>query len=302
MTEVSVVIPSRNRWPLLQGAVASALSQVQVDHEVIVVLDGSTDESARRLAAIGDRRLSVISLAARSGISAARNAGIAAARGDWIAVRDDDDRWSRDKLRHALSAGAGCDFVYGAAVIVDGADRVIAGAQPPEPQALLRDLLRVNVMPAGTSNVVVRRELLQAVGGFDERYVHLADWDAWIRLAERGKGAASQHTDVAYLEHATNLSTTDAAGLFRDFAVLESRHADLAREHGVRIDRACFDRWVSRGQLRAGRTLFATVILLRSAVRDRNARNVTHAAETLFAPQRVLRPRGAPPAPDWVQQ
>lgn len=298
--EVSVVIPSRNRWPLLRHAVTCALDQRHVEHEVIVVLDGSTDESAAQLAAMSERRLSIISYDSQGGIARTRNAGIAAARGHWIAFLDDDDRWSPNKLRHALRAGADHNWVYGGALFVDDALRVVAVAAAPPPETLLGALLVRNLIPAGSSNVVVRRELLQVIGGFDERLVHLADWDAWIRLAEQGDVAMTRQMDVACLEHGSNLSLTDIAGVRHEVDLLESRYEHLAQALGVRLDRAWCDRWIARGQRRAGRRATAARILLQSAVRNRHIGNAARAAEVLLIPLRARRLRRAPCAPDWL--
>ena len=104
---VSVVIPTADRWPLLSTcALRSALGQHDVEHEVIVVDDGSSDETPRRLEELGDPRLRILRHATRQGVSQARNTAIEAARGEWIAFLDDDDLWSPRKLRVQLDLGA----------------------------------------------------------------------------------------------------------------------------------------------------------------------------------------------------
>ena len=94
---VSVVIPTYNRAHTVLDAVWSVLTQRFRDLELIVVDDGSTDDTAARLAAVGDPRLQVI-MGRHAGVSAARNLGVAKASGDLIAFLDSDDLWHPDKL------------------------------------------------------------------------------------------------------------------------------------------------------------------------------------------------------------
>ena len=119
---VSVVIPTRNRPGLLTThALPSALSQRGVDVEVVVVDDGSDEDSRRALEELSTGRVRVVRHEVRVGQARARNSGIAAARGEWIAFLDDDDLWSPDKLQEQLAAAAAVDaeFVYTGVVEVD---------------------------------------------------------------------------------------------------------------------------------------------------------------------------------------
>jgi glycosyltransferase involved in cell wall biosynthesis len=300
LIDVSVVIPSRDRWTYLRHAVADALAQQDVAHEVIVVLDGGADASADRLGAIADARLRTIALPRARGVAGARNAGIAQAAGEWVAFLDDDDLWGPLKLRRALDAAGDGSFAYGGAAIVDERRRMIVDASPPEPRTLLADLLRRNVMPAGSSNVVMRRSFLQAIGGFDEGLAHLADWDMWIRAAARGHAAATNEIDVAYVHHERNLALRSVREIKRDGRILDERHAELRHRLGVRFDQAGLDRWVATGQRRAGRRVKAAGILMQSAVRTRDVGNAARAIDALVSPRRIRRPRHVPAAPAWL--
>src|SRR3954454_1126760 len=128
--EVSVVIPTRNRWDLLsRSGLPAALMQKDVDVEVIVVDDGSTDETGARLATLEseDSRVTVIRHDARQGVASARNRGIAEAQAAWIAFLDDDDLWAPEKLRRQLDRAeeTRAGFVYGAAIVLDNRRNVL---------------------------------------------------------------------------------------------------------------------------------------------------------------------------------
>jgi glycosyltransferase involved in cell wall biosynthesis len=216
--EVTVVIPTRNHAPLLGGALSSALTQEEVDVEVIVIDDGSTDDTQARLDRIGDPRLRRLRNATPEGVARARNAALGLATGEWVAFLDDDDLWAPRKLRRQLdaAAAAGASFAYGAAIVVDEGNGVRQEVPAPRADTIARDILARNVVPGGCSNAIARAELVRAVGGFDESLAMLAPWDLWIRLLQRCPAAACPQVVVTHRRRAT---TT--------FAELEA----LARKH-----------------------------------------------------------------------
>ena len=154
-------------------------------------------------------------------------------RGAWVAFLDDDDLWAPEKLLAQLREGArtGADFVYAAAVRVDDLLRPTSPLMAPEPTRLLDELIASNVVPAGQSNVIVRRELLERVGGFAPDLSMLADWDMWIRLASQGRAAACHEVLVAYVVHSGSMSMTSVGVSRRELRILESR-ARTARARG----------------------------------------------------------------------
>jgi glycosyltransferase involved in cell wall biosynthesis len=253
---VSVVIPTRDRWPLLaRTALAAVLRQDGVDLEVVVVDDGSAEGPPPSLAGLDDPRVRLVRQRESRGVAAARNAGIREARGKWVAFLDDDDVWSPTKLRDQIAAAtaARAGFVYAGAVWVDEQLELAEGHAPPSPDTLARELLRWNVLWGGSSNVVARRELVESLGGFDERLHQLADWDLWIRLALAAPCAAVDDVLVALSKHEQSMLLVDRRDVFVEFAYLREKHSEHARRAGVRPDTAAFARWVAGGHLRAGR-------------------------------------------------
>jgi glycosyltransferase involved in cell wall biosynthesis len=244
MPDVSVVIPTHNRRHLLGQAVRSALGQTDVEIEVLVVDDGSTDGTADAVARFRDDRIQLIRHPRPRGVALARNAGAEAARAAWVALLDDDDLWAPDKLSRQLAAASAADagWVYAGVVEVDADVRPLGGGPPPSPETLLSGLRRRNLMPAGSSNVVVRSDVLSSSGGFDPGLRHLADWDLWLRLAALGPPACVPVPLVAYRLH-PGQATLDTTGMLAEASVLEARHG---------ADRIAILRWAAWSHLRAG--------------------------------------------------
>jgi len=308
--EVSVVIPTRDRWPLLSRlGLPAACSQEGVELEVIVVDDNSREPAPTELPGLEDARVRLLRSSDHRGVAAARNAGIAAARGEWIAFLDDDDTWSPEKLRRQLDAAhaTNADFVYSGVVSVDTAGSVMHEHPVPSPDDLARALLARCVIPAGASNVLARGELVREVGGFDVTFRYLADWDLWIRLAQSGRAAAAPGVLVAYLEQLDGMSLEVPKRAFRELSALEAKYRSLREQYGVSIDSVAFMHDAAWLQLRRRRHGAAARIYLRSAIVNRRPRDVVPAVR--FAARAVVplrRSLKAPvevkvtPAPRWL--
>lgn len=186
---VSVVVPTYNRGNLLPRAIESALAQTFSDFELIVVDDGSTDQTTAVVRGIADRRIRLVGDATRRGPSAARNRGIREARSGLVAFLDSDDEWLPRKLEMQLARLDG-DSDPSTAVAYcrvhtydDVTHRPIHEFGEPREGALFHDLL-AGWKPVTTSLFLVRRAALLDVGGFDETLPCAEDYDLWLRLAE----------------------------------------------------------------------------------------------------------------------
>lgn len=179
---VSVVIPTFNRADNVQRAVASALAQTESDLEVIVVDDGSTDDTAARFNDLPPRVRYIRQ--PNGGASRARNTGLRAARGELIALLDSDDEWLPEKLALQLAAmgdkyvASACRHVH---VNADGSRQDKPELLPGRDNHLFRDLY--NNLSLKTSSLVFRRHLLDKIGLFNERFPISNDWDFFLRLA-----------------------------------------------------------------------------------------------------------------------
>jgi glycosyltransferase involved in cell wall biosynthesis len=181
---VSVVIPSYNYGRYVTQAVDGALAQTYRNIEVIVVDDGSTDDTRERLAPYGDRIRYIYR--ENGGLPAARNTAIRAARGEWVALLDADDLWHAEKtevqLRAAHARGLGDCAVIGS-LPVDGE---LPEHLPPDPEVRrlgLRHFFLAN--PFGTTSALIRRACFDEVGLFDETLRAVEDRDMWLRIAAR---------------------------------------------------------------------------------------------------------------------
>jgi glycosyltransferase involved in cell wall biosynthesis len=304
---ISVVIPTRNRWHVLRsGALRAALRQEDVDHEVIVVDDGSTDETTREVEALDDPRLRVVRREQGGGMSGARNTGIEAASADWVAFLDDDDLWSPRKLttQLAVAESKSADFVYAAAIAVDEYGDVLYSLYLPPADELTAKLRHACVIPAGASNVIVRTALVRSLGGFDERFVHVGDWDLWIRLADAGKAAVCEDVLVAYVLHPDNMHALDDPS--KELDALVRKHAAASPPRHLSVDRLGYARWVAGQRSRAGRHGEAAGLYLRSALAQRSPGNLVRAADALVGKRlssvvrRGRRDAEAQRPPDWL--
>jgi glycosyltransferase involved in cell wall biosynthesis len=313
--EVTVVIPTHDRWLLLSAALASALAQEEVELEVAVVDDGSADETPARLGQLRDPRVRVLRHEESRGQAAARNTGIATARGAWLAFLDDDDLWSPRKLRTQLDAVEATDavFAYAGSVVMDDDKRRVSPDAPiPDPAALRSLLLRGNVIPGGCSSVLARTEAVRRLGGFDERLSQLSDWDMWLRLADLGPAAACSEVLVAYRRHSRNLTRTNLDHMEDEVECFASKHAS-ARE--MAFDRIAYARWLA-GE--AAGPLSAARVHARAAFAYRNLSCGARAVATLLGGRALARAgrrarslavalsHGRPlrqddPAPDWLR-
>jgi glycosyltransferase involved in cell wall biosynthesis len=277
--QVSVVIPTRGRWNLLSAhALPSALGQIDVEVEVIVVVDGPTDETVEALARMDDPRVRVLRNERTRGPSGARNTGIAAARGEWLAFLDDDDVWSPEKLRSQLDQlRDDRRWVFSSVVVVGEGYRPLYSLPLPEPDEIERSLMKGNVVPGGASNVVASTRLIRELGSFDETLVHSEDWDLWIRLARFGRPNVCQEVHVGILEHSQRSALQGDWWVVRDAERLLARYGPVSRRQLLSVAQ-----WLALEQHRGGYRFRAARLFLRAAVTYRSPGNIPAALGALF--------------------
>lgn len=184
---VSVVTPVRDREGLIGDAIASVRAQTLTDWELLVVDDGSRDGTAAVVAdaAAADPRVRLVA-GTGEGVSRARNLGAAHATGSYVAWLDSDNTWTPDHLRSVVAAlhAAGAEAGYSVVEASDAEGGVRYRALGAPDSATTLDLLRV-ANHVDLNALVVRRDLLTAIGGFDETLRRTVDYDLVWRIAER---------------------------------------------------------------------------------------------------------------------
>ena len=182
---VSVIIPTYNRGYCLSESIDSVLNQEYRQIELIVVDDGSTDETPELMAKYPD--LIYLRLEENSGVSHARNLGIERAQGELICFLDSDDLWEKNKLTVQvdwMQAHPDCKICYSDEIWIRNGVRV---NQMKKHRKYSGDIYRqcLALCIVSPSSVMLRSSLLQEVGGFDETFPVCEDYDLWLRIAHR---------------------------------------------------------------------------------------------------------------------
>lgn len=188
---ITVIIPLYNKVKSIKSTIESVLYQTYSDFEIVVVDDGSTDDSANVVRGIQDRRVRLISKE-NGGVSSARNKGILSAKGDYIAFLDGDDIWDETYLEtlHDLIVEYPDAALYGIGFgwIKNGERKIATSNLPADYRGVVDDVW--NNYPGfwtGSSSSSSRAKLME-VGLFDERMTHGEDIDMWWRLLLSGDG------------------------------------------------------------------------------------------------------------------
>ena len=207
LPDVSVVLPTYDRLPLLKQAIGSVEAQHFASWELLVVDDGSTDGTAEYVRGLGDPRIELVVLPHGGNVARARNAGLRAARGRYVAFLDSDDLWLPGKLAVQLKemTNAHVRWSYTGYDLIDlkGCDvRRRAGSWQPRAGHIAARILTTEVGVA-VSTLMVERGLLESVGPFDEDpALNLReDYELVLRLAVAAEAGVVPETLVRIREH-----------------------------------------------------------------------------------------------------
>jgi hypothetical protein len=183
---ISVIIPAYNQARYIRQSITSVIAQTYPHLEIIVIDDGSTDETAQLVGNIHDPRLRYF-YQENQGLSAARNAGIRIAKGDYFSYLDSDDLFLPDKLKILLNefkADSKMGMVAGQAIPIDDdvhqIGKMFSKGIPAEGALLLLG------NPLHVGSILIKRKWQLRVGFFDENLRSYEDWDMWLRLVRHG--------------------------------------------------------------------------------------------------------------------
>jgi glycosyltransferase involved in cell wall biosynthesis len=205
---ISVVIANYNYARYLKECVESALTQTYPAVELIVVDDGSTDDSHSVLQRYGER-ITVVRQE-NKGVAAARNVGISRSKGEWVAFLDSDDSWSREKLQEQSKCfgDPSVGMVFCGLQHIDDSGACLGYTRPVLAGDLLPKLVTFTTSSiGGGSSVVARAEVLRALGGFDKRLTIAADLDMWIRISAQQRVMAITSPLVKCRRHAGSMGS-----------------------------------------------------------------------------------------------
>lgn len=201
----SIIIPTFNRANLLKQAISSVLEQSYKKYEIIVVDDGSVDETQKLLRSYGNRIRSFKQ--PNNGVSAARNLGVEEARGEFIAFLDDDDLYYPEKLKtnfeyfnkHPEAVMLCSGFCF----IDEQGDKALRGEVIPDEDILsLRNIAMFDLIH--TSSVVVRSEYMKKTGGFPEGQKISEDYYMWSEILKLGNGYSIPEVLTCFRQHQNN--------------------------------------------------------------------------------------------------
>ena len=208
MPKVSVVIPTYNRSELIRRTMRSVENQTFEDWELIVVDDGSEDETEKIVKSKKSSKINYVSHKRNRGASAARNTGIEASSGEYVAFLDADDEWIPTKLE--LQVGkmddTNVEIVYCSERVKGRGKNKVRRAKSYIKNA--RKKLMKKDYIGSCSKVMARRRSLREAGLFDESLSSQQDWDMWFRLSKFGDVAGVENVLVVKHLHEKNISNS----------------------------------------------------------------------------------------------
>lgn len=284
VVRATIVVPSFNHARWVVETVESALAQTERDVEVVVIDDGSTDDSLARLARIADPRLEVVAQV-NAGLSNTLNRGLARARGRWVKFLPSDDALEPQCIARQLAAAdaePGARLVFALPTVVDA-----EGAPYPDPapqawfdhtpegrEGILCDLVERNFLCAPA--VLFDRDLARIVGGFDEALRIAQDYDLWMKMLPWAPATFVRERLVRVRWHGANQSGV----------VTAQSEAERARVVRGAIARFGLERWIDLFRARAAD---GSVSAASAALADALARSGLHETAPLAARLRAVR-------------
>jgi glycosyltransferase involved in cell wall biosynthesis len=186
MSLISVVIPAHKRGYVIERAIRSILGQTYQDFEILVVDDGSKDDTESVVASLSQEepRIRYFCHDTNRGAQAARNTGAKAAQGEWIAFLDSDDYFTPNSLevRMLVARSQGVKVVNSKCLVLEKDESMTAYGTPPLNGYIYHDLL-TNCGPL-FSGLLIAKEALEKIGYLDEQIISYQDWDTVIRLSK----------------------------------------------------------------------------------------------------------------------
>ncbi|SDZ46632.1 Glycosyltransferase involved in cell wall bisynthesis [Evansella caseinilytica] len=261
--KVSVIIPTHNRAKLVKKAVESVLNQTYKNLEIIVVSDGSTDDTDFVINECkkSDQRIKYISYHPAKGGNIARNIGIKNAKGEFMAFLDDDDEWMPEKLElqiQEMKKNPKIGLVYTGVEIIYDKENIKYYSSPEKQGDLSEEILITNYIGT-TSSVMIKGELIKEIGMFDESLKALQDYDLWIRTCQKTQVAAVAKPLVKYFNYTLNKQISDDINKYENaIEYIDNKYVDLYS--------------IASEEIRKQHQHSMTMLIVNKALRNKNAK------------------------------
>ena len=234
MVDLSIIIPTYNRAYIISRAIQSVLNQTYRDFEVLVIDDGSTDNTSEIVKSFNDKRLRYIRHGENRGVAAARNTGIMSAEGKYIAFQDSDDEWFPEKLEKQMAVftttSPQIGVMYTGFLLIEGntKTRIPSSKVTKKEGNIYNSLLRGNFVSPGAS--IVKRECFTKAGMFDEHYVPLEDWEFWLRISRHYHFKCVDEPLLITYHMPDSISSNQNAALRAHRLILEKYYEDIKKD------------------------------------------------------------------------
>ncbi len=253
---VSVIIPTYNRADLISRSIGSVLNQTFKDFEVLVIDDGSTDNTENIINSFNNSRIKYIKNKKNIGAAAARNIGIKIAKGKYIAFQDSDDEWMPEKLEKQINifkTSSRENIVYaGFWRIRDNRKTYIPLDRVKQKEGnLYKELLKGNFI--STQTILAKKECFEKAGMFDENLPRFQDWELVLRL--------SKHYDFKFIDEPLALCyftpksiSANSDALLEAFKIIKEKYfkdldSKLLAKHYFRVGNSlCSDKKFKQGR------------------------------------------------------
>lgn len=250
---ISIITPTFNRSGFIRDAIESVRKQTFTNWEMLIVDDGSTDDTKDIVALyLGDSRITY-RFQDNQGQSAARNVGLVHSKGSYVCFLDSDNLWSSEKLKiqyEAIKSHADIDVVYGDADTINESGVVISTANMKRYSGKITEqLLKDNFVSFNTA--MVRANSIKGIGGFDESVRFGPDYDLWLRLSVRSQFLYIPIVFEQYRVMPDQLSSDKDARFSSNKATVErflSRNPGVVSKRAIRHGFSAF--YVRRGRYR----------------------------------------------------
>ncbi|MCK4891386.1 MAG: glycosyltransferase family 2 protein [Candidatus Pacebacteria bacterium] len=263
---VSVIIPTYNRARLLKRSVGSVLNQTFQDFEIIIIDDGSTDNTESIIKSFSDPRIKYIKNEKNIGANAARNIGIKISKGKYIAFQDSDDEWLTNKLEKQIrtfeTASLKVGVVYTGRLWIKNGKKIYIPLKRVKQKEgnIHKELYKSSFIT--TSVILVKKECFKKSKVFDENLPRFQDWDLVLKLSRYYEFKfIDEPLSLSY--HTQNSISTNSDALIKAFEIIKKKHFKelnnkLLAKHYFRIGNIL----CSSGELKQGRGYFIRSIRL----------------------------------------